>query len=161
MTTQQDERAELIRKLNSIAAQQAKCPYPIFGSVEVMRKAAALLEADANGGEAVARVVRNGATVRLEWASADAAHNAKPGELFARPQQAAQVPLTDEQAEQLRKQWMYGEDFRLGPFMAGLRAGEAAHHIGKPAPVGINGLTEAETAASASVMGLASKNKEQ
>lgn len=96
MTTQQDERAELIRKLNSIAAQQAKCPYPIFGSVEVMRKAAALLEADANGGEAVARVVRNGATVRLEWASADAAHNAKPGELFARPQQAAQVPLTDQ-----------------------------------------------------------------
>jgi hypothetical protein len=30
----------------------------------------------------------------------------------------------------------------------------SAHHIGKPEPVGINGLTEAETAASASVMGL-------
>lgn len=38
----------------------------------------------------------------------------------------------------------------------------AAHGIGKDqARVGINGLTEAETAASASVMGLTSKNKEQ
>ncbi|MBX9960939.1 MAG: hypothetical protein K2Y15_12455 [Burkholderiaceae bacterium] len=72
--------------------------------------------------------------------------------------EAERVPLTDEQAEQLRKQWMYGEDFRLGPFMAGLRAAEAAHHIGKPAPAGINGLTEAETAASASVMGLTRKD---
>lgn len=53
--TEQSEREELIRKLNSIAAQQARCPYPIFGSVEVMRQAAALLAATpaAGGGEAV------------------------------------------------------------------------------------------------------------
>lgn len=41
------ERAELIAKLNSIAAQQERCPYPIFRSVEVMRQAAALLADDA------------------------------------------------------------------------------------------------------------------
>lgn len=56
MTTQHDERAELIAKLKSIAAQQARCPYPIFGSVEVMRQAAALLAADSRaGGEVVKR----------------------------------------------------------------------------------------------------------
>lgn len=36
----------------------------------------------------------------------------------------------------------------------------SAHHIGKPKDVGINGLTEAETAASASVMGLTGKSQE-
>jgi hypothetical protein len=40
-------------------------------------------------------------------------------------------PLTEEQVEQMRKQWMYGEDHRYSPFVAGLRAGEAAHGIGK------------------------------
>jgi hypothetical protein len=32
--------------------------------------------------EPVARVLRDGATVRLEWASVEAAHNAKPGPLY-------------------------------------------------------------------------------
>lgn len=82
MTTQQHERAELICVLKK-EAQYASHPRPR----DAMMKAAALLAADAQaGGEAVARVVRDGATVRLEWASADAAHNAKPGELFAHPQ---------------------------------------------------------------------------
>lgn len=41
-----------------------------------------------------------------------------------------------------------------------IRLCEAAHHIGKPKDVGINGLTESETAASASVMGLTGKSQE-
>lgn len=58
-------------------------------------------------------------------------------------------------------------DGHYGPFEDGehalcdrIRAHIAAHHIGKPKDVGINGLTEAETAASASVMGLTGKSQE-
>ena len=45
--------------------------------------------------EPVARVVEHGATVKLEWANADAAHNAKVGNLYTTPPQ--RKPLTDEQ----------------------------------------------------------------
>jgi hypothetical protein len=40
--------------------------------------------------EPVARVLRDGATVRLEWASVEAAHNAKPGPLYT--QSVANAP---------------------------------------------------------------------
>ena len=45
--------------------------------------------------EPVACVVPHGATMRLEWASVDAAHNAKIGPLYTTPPQ--RKPLTDEE----------------------------------------------------------------
>lgn len=48
-------------------------------------------------GEPVAEVIRDGATVRLQWASIKAAHNAKPGHLFAAaPSAVAGLPLAQE-----------------------------------------------------------------
>lgn len=206
MTTQHDERAELIRVLKD-EAQYASHPR----AKEAMMKAAALLAADGKAGESEEEyfskrpqidcndrrnVFRAGYAAGLsaspaapaepqavDWLPHDdtlrfvqrvlegdapkqdretAARMVRDLRVSIRPAAPAErEPLTDEQAEQLRKQWMYGEDHRYSPFIAGLRAAEAAHHIGKPKDVGINGLTEAETAASASVMGLTSKSKEQ
>ncbi len=42
--------------------------------------------------EPVARVWRDGATVRLDWDSVKAAHNAKPGPLYTHPAPAAEPP---------------------------------------------------------------------
>lgn len=97
MTTQQDEREELIRKLNFAADNNLMLP---SAYAEAFRKAAALLAADGQaGGEAVARVVRDGSTVRPEWTSADAAHNAKPGDLYTHPRPQA--------VAQGRKLWLW------------------------------------------------------
>ena len=38
--------------------------------------------------EPVAQVIQDGATVRLEWVSVQAAHNAKPGPLYAPKEKA-------------------------------------------------------------------------
>ena len=51
--------------------------------------------------EPVARVVEHGATVKLEWASADAAHNAKVGNLYTTPPQRTWVGLTDDEIEMI------------------------------------------------------------
>lgn len=51
--------------------------------------------------EPVARVVKDGATVRLEWTSADAAHNAKPGPLYTAPQALPWVGLTNGEIDAL------------------------------------------------------------
>jgi hypothetical protein len=54
-------------------------------------------------GEPVARVEPFGATVKLEWTSVEAAHNAKPGPLYASPPSSVQPekeerrPLTAQQ----------------------------------------------------------------
>lgn len=56
-------------------------------------------------GQPVAFVKPHGATVKLEWASVDAAHNAIPGPLYA--EQPARKPLTDEQIYGLyRRAWL-------------------------------------------------------
>lgn len=52
--------------------------------------------------EAVAEVIRDGATVRLQWASADAAHNAIPGPLFASPPLQADATFPQKILELLR-----------------------------------------------------------
>jgi hypothetical protein len=81
------------------------------------------------------------------------------------------APAAPAEREPLTEQQVFDDDgimeanadagLDMARIMQFVRAIEAAHHIGKPKDVGINGLTEAETAASASVMGLTSKNKEQ
>lgn len=53
--------------------------------------------------EPVAVVKPHGATVLLDWASVSAAHNAKPGYLYASPPSAAQAVLTNEQAQELKR----------------------------------------------------------
>lgn len=68
MTTQQDERAELIRRVEELAKRFGEGWHDGIkidaSDIATLSEAAALLEADANGGEAVARVVQDGATVR-------------------------------------------------------------------------------------------------
>jgi hypothetical protein len=74
-------------------------------------------------GEPVACVVPHGATMRLEWASVDAAHNAKIGPLYTTPPQ--RKPLTDEEIGAILEGVnAYGT--RLYTFA---RAIEAAHGI--------------------------------
>ena len=51
--------------------------------------------------EPVACVVPHGATMRLEWASVDAAHNAKIGPLYTTPPQRTWVELTDEEVKKI------------------------------------------------------------
>ena len=73
--------------------------------------------------EPVACVVPHGATMRLEWASVDAAHNAKIGPLYTTPPQ--RKPLTDEEIGAILEGVnAYGT--RLYTFA---RAIEAAHSI--------------------------------
>ena len=73
--------------------------------------------------EPVACVVPHGATMRLEWASVDAAHNAKIGPLYTTPPQ--RKPLTDEEIGAILEGVnAYGT--RLYTFA---RAIEAAHGI--------------------------------
>lgn len=61
--------------------------------------AAAPAAAQPVAGEPVARVVRDAAAVRLEWAGVREAHNAKPGPLYTTP--PALVGLSDEQIDQI------------------------------------------------------------
>lgn len=92
MTTQQDELAQLIRYVNQVA--DALCD-------ERLRKAAAFLEADAKGVEAVAwrswsDFLGYGYWDTKEEAAMHSVADYQPEPLYTRPQQAAQVPLTDE-----------------------------------------------------------------
>lgn len=79
--------------------------------------------------EPVARVVAldNTPSVRLEWASVQAAHNARPGMLYAGPGAHAK-PLDDEQVDAM---WEQAEaQFEVHPKRHFARALEKAHGIG-------------------------------
>lgn len=164
MTTQQDERARLIKGLRDLRDVD-------FDDLFV--KAAALLEGDAKGGEAVGYMPTNGPLYLAGnggWARVQSTKDDTfTVPVFLRPRQAAQVPLTE--AERLRR--LLGAALgalqyhteqtrpiqRTRETIDAIQRELAAHGIGKDqAPVGINGLTEAETAASASVMGLTKKH---
>ena len=172
MTTQQDERAELIRKLESVPLCSA---VPSLEDERVMlmvgsycKQAAALLAADARGGEAVAWMWQHDETGRIGFVEAwqiDVWQQINPrckliGPLYTHPQ-PERVPLTEQEADRLIEKHAGGAEWTDDEYRSAvklIRDTESAHHIGKPAPVGINGLTEAETAASASVMGLTRKD---
>lgn len=154
MTTQQ-ERAELIRKLESVPLCSA---VPSLEDERVMlmvgsycKQAAALLAADARGGEAVAWMFR--------FPHSDLWHLTKFGPntnsrreltwepLYTHPQ-PERVPLTEQEADRLIEKHAGGAEWTDDEYRSAvklIRDTESAHHIGKPAPVGINGLTEAET----------------
>jgi hypothetical protein len=67
----------------------------VFAAITAIKEALMSLQDGAQPEqEPVACVVPHGATMRLEWASVDAAHNAKIGPLYTTPPQ--RKPLTDE-----------------------------------------------------------------
>ncbi len=181
MTTQHDERAELIRELVRLADIHRDCGRLVSkdGTAErVMRKAAALLAADSRAdGEVVKRgfvqvpfrmnQAMRDVTDSEGWTwedllgAAEAITEEQYDELAADPAPAEPEPLTEFDVRGMLASRLscwhrlsLQEAYELVEIFS-------AHHIGKPKDVGINGLTEAETAASASVMGLTSKNKEQ
>jgi hypothetical protein len=77
--------------------------------------------AEAEKQEPMAKVVAHGATVKLEWHSVDAAHNAKEGNLYTHAQPSK--PLTDEQIMNALKLKS------CDGYRAIVRAIEAAHGI--------------------------------
>jgi hypothetical protein len=84
--------------------------------------------AEAEKQEPVAKVVADGATVRLEWHSVDAAHNAKEGNLYADPQPKRE-PLIGQKIIDIADKFDWDKDCAV----RFARAIEAAHGIkGKP-----------------------------
>lgn len=126
MTTQQD-RAELIRKLHELEGSLESWGLPV--SMETVREAAALLAAHAGGGEAVAEVKEN--PYCPEGMSDELTKYLPVGTLlYTHPQQAAQVPLTEDQiAAAMTGQKETGVAFKH--VIQITRAVEAAHGIGK------------------------------
>lgn len=82
-------------------------------------------------GQPVAFVKPHGATVKLEWASVAAAHNAIPGPLYA--EQPARKPLTPEQLADKCEVWLQGGGASniVDAYEAGARAAERMHGIGE------------------------------
>jgi antitoxin (DNA-binding transcriptional repressor) of toxin-antitoxin stability system len=82
-------------------------------AADLLRQLADRVQELEGKGEPVARVVPFGATMKLEWASVEAAHNAKPGQLYASPPSSVQPekeerrPLSDEQRRDLLAAALY------------------------------------------------------
>lgn len=94
----------------------------------------------AAGDEPVARVVRDGATVRLEWASVHAAHNAKPGSLYA---ERAAVPAI---REALRELVAKLEQIQASPEYGGIWCFLEAHGVRYKGPNWADALDNARAA---------------
>ena len=145
MTTQQDRAGQvpLYEQLLSVPKDARlvvdEGPYstryiPIG---RMCREAAALLAADARGGEAVAWGRRNRYDNAITDCISPAEHARVAGDytipLYTH-HQPERVPLTDEQITK-HFQECVGTGSLLS-FADGVRFAEAAHHIGKPEPVG-------------------------
>lgn len=143
MTTQQDERAGQVPLYEQLASVPKESRLVIDEGPHSTRfipvgrmcheAAAALLEADAKGGEAVAwrswsDFLGYGYWDTKEEAAMHSVSDYEPEPLYTRPQQAAQVPLTEDQICKAGRERLA---YELDDFLAGARYAEAAHGIGK------------------------------